>query len=422
MQKIGVILNGVTGRMGTNQHLMRSILAIREQGGVPVDGDERVMPDPILVGRNRAKLDALAARFDLERVSTDLDDALADPYNRVYFDAQITRLRAPAVRAAMAAGKAIYCEKPTAETLHEALALYHEARAAGVELGDGDKISPADLAVRVWLERPDILERYRGKGDLPFNPTGEGRDTCDRYVQEFFGNPGELPDDVIRSAREVYFSLVTEFDEYAGKILDCLEESGLADDTVVLYFSDHGEMAGEHGLWAKVTLLETSSRVPLVIRWPGHIQPGMRIDTPVSLVDLFPTFLELGGVALPETLFTDGYSLLPLLGGEPEKFEGDGVFCEFEGEGWNHPRAFLRVGKYKYVYNHTAESPLYDLEADPNEMHDLSGKPEYAEVEAKLKARLLADWDPDDIERRVIRAQARRKIARNKNVCKDIGW
>lgn len=273
-----------------------------------------------------------------------------------------------------------------------------------------------------YRARPDILERYRGKGDLPFNPRGEGRDACDRYIQEFFGNPGELPDDVIRSAREVYFSLVTEFDEYCGKILDCLDECGLADDTVVLYFSDHGEMAGEHGFWAKVTLLETSARVPLVIRWPGHIQAGTRIDTPVSLVDLFPTCLDWAGIELPKPLFADGHSLLPLLTGEPEKFEGGEVFCEFEGEGWNHPRAFLRVGKYKYVYNHTADSRLYDLEADPYEMHDLSGKPEYAEIEAKLKARLLADWDPDDVELRVIRAQARRKIARNKNVCKDIGW
>jgi choline-sulfatase len=273
-----------------------------------------------------------------------------------------------------------------------------------------------------YRARPDILERYRGKGDLPFNPTGEGRDTCDRYIQQFFGNPGELPDDVIRSAREVYFSLVTEFDEYAGKILDCLEESGLAEDTVVLYFSDHGEMAGEHGLWAKVTLLETSARVPLVIRWPGHVRPGTRIDTPVSLVDLFPTCLDWAGIELPKPLFTDGHSLLPLLTGAPEKFEGGEVFCEFEGEGWNHPRAFLRSGRYKYVYNHTAESRLYDLEADPYEMNDLSGRPEHAEVEAKLRARLLADWDPDDIELRVIRAQARRKIARNKNVCKDVGW
>jgi len=134
-QPIGVILNGVTGRMGTNQHLIRSILAIREQGGVDLGAGNRVMPDPVLVGRNQAKLDALAQRLGLSRVSTDLDDCLADPYNEIYFDAQLTRLRAAAVRAAIAAGKAVYCEKPTAGTLPEALALYREAKAAGLKNG-----------------------------------------------------------------------------------------------------------------------------------------------------------------------------------------------------------------------------------------------------------------------------------------------
>ncbi|KPK85028.1 MAG: hypothetical protein AMJ81_04335 [Phycisphaerae bacterium SM23_33] len=273
-----------------------------------------------------------------------------------------------------------------------------------------------------WKARADILQRYRGQGDLPFNKEGGGRDTCDRYLQHFFGNLMDLPDDAVRSAREVYFALITELDEHCGRILDCLEQTRLAENTVVFYFSDHGEMAGEHGLWAKCTLLESSARVPLVARWPGHFGEGARVGTPVSLVDLFPTFLDIAAARLPEPLYTDGHSLIPLLTGRPEEFEGGEVFCEFEGEGWNHPRAFLRRGKYKYVYNHTAESRLYDLEADPHEMSDLSGRAELAQVEAELRKKLLAGWDPEDIERRVLLAQARRKIARCKNVCKDLGW
>jgi predicted dehydrogenase len=154
METIGIILNGVTGRMGTNQHLIRSILAIREQGGVEVRPGEWVMPDPCLVGRNRLKLDALAERFGLARVSTDLDAALSDPYNQIYFDSQLTRLRAPAVRAAIAAGKAIYCEKPTAEALPEALALYQAAKAAGVKNGVvQDKLFlPGLLKLRYLIE------------------------------------------------------------------------------------------------------------------------------------------------------------------------------------------------------------------------------------------------------------------------------
>ncbi len=132
---IGIIMNGVTGRMGTNQHLIRSILAIREQGGVHIAPGETIMPDPILVGRNRAKLEKLAQTHGLSRISTNLDEALADPTNQIYFDALLTNLRVPAVRKAIAAGKAIYCEKPTADGLADALAIYQEATAAGLKNG-----------------------------------------------------------------------------------------------------------------------------------------------------------------------------------------------------------------------------------------------------------------------------------------------
>jgi len=191
----------------------------------------------------------------------------------------------------------------------------------------------------------------------------------------------------------------------------------------VFYFSDHGDMAGEHGDWGKVTLLESSVRIPLIVRWPGRFAAGARVNTPVSLVDLYPTFLDVAGVELPPRLYLHGHSLMPLLAGRAEEFAGGEVFGEFEGEGWNHPRAFLRSGRYKYVYNHTADERLYDLQADPHEMVDLSGEPGHAGVLAELKARLMGHWgDPDEIERQVLLAQARRKIARCKNVCKDVGW
>jgi choline-sulfatase len=273
-----------------------------------------------------------------------------------------------------------------------------------------------------WKARADILETYRGKGDLPFNLKGEGRDECDRWVHQYVGPVRDLPEAAIRNAREVYFALITEFDEYAGRIIQCLDQSGLGEDTVVFYFSDHGEMAGEHGFWGKVTLLESSVRAPLVVRWPGRFPAGLRVQTPVSLVDLYPTFLDLGGIQLPPPLFTDGHSLMPLVTGRAEEFGGTEVFGEFEGEGWNHPRAFLRRGRFKYVYNHTADERLYDLQDDPLEMKDLCGQAKCAPVAAEMKARLLGQWDPADVERRVLLAQTRRKIARCKNVCKDVGW
>src|SRR5665213_3751183 len=113
-QRIGIIMNGVTGRMGLNQHLVRSILAIRAQGGVTLADGSRLMPDPILVGRNAAKLEQIAKEHNVARWTTDLAAALADPHDALYFDAQITTMRVASVEAAIAAGKHVYCEKPLA--------------------------------------------------------------------------------------------------------------------------------------------------------------------------------------------------------------------------------------------------------------------------------------------------------------------
>jgi len=134
-QRLGIIMNGVTGRMGTIQHLVRSVLAIRAEGGVVLKNGTRVMPDPILVGRNPEKLAALAAAHGISRTTTDLDRALASKEDTVYFDAVTTAERKRNVEKAIAAGKHIYCEKPTATTLADALALYRRARDAGVKHG-----------------------------------------------------------------------------------------------------------------------------------------------------------------------------------------------------------------------------------------------------------------------------------------------
>jgi predicted dehydrogenase len=134
-RRLGVIMNGVTGRMGKNQHLLRSIMAIREQGGVALGDGSRVLPDPLLVGRNATKLESLAREAGLERWTTDLEEALSDSGYPVYFDAQVTSLRATSVRAALEAGKHVYCEKPLAEDLDTALDLARLANKSGVKSG-----------------------------------------------------------------------------------------------------------------------------------------------------------------------------------------------------------------------------------------------------------------------------------------------
>lgn len=134
-RRIGLIMNGVTGRMGMNQHLIRSIAAIRADGGVRLANGDRLMPDPILVGRNREKLEALAKAHGVSRVSTDLDACLADPKDEVFFDAATTQMRAALLRKAIAAGKHIYCEKPTADSLEDALDVARLAKRAGIKAG-----------------------------------------------------------------------------------------------------------------------------------------------------------------------------------------------------------------------------------------------------------------------------------------------
>lgn len=133
--KVGIIMNGVTGRMGTHQHLMRSIVEIIKQGGVPVGSDEVIMPDPVLVGRNLSKLEKLKIMSGVEKVTTDLDKVLADSAYSVYFDAQTTGRRAEAVKKAVAAGKHIFCEKPTATDTETAMELFRICEKARVKHG-----------------------------------------------------------------------------------------------------------------------------------------------------------------------------------------------------------------------------------------------------------------------------------------------
>jgi predicted dehydrogenase len=135
VRRLGIVMHGVTGRMGTNQHLVRSILAIRAAGGVALRNGDRVMPDPILVGRDQNKLSALASAHGLERTNTNLDAALADPRDTVFFDAATTTLRPALLDKAIAAGKHVYCEKPVATDLSRALASVRKARAQGIKHG-----------------------------------------------------------------------------------------------------------------------------------------------------------------------------------------------------------------------------------------------------------------------------------------------
>ncbi|MDB4406789.1 Gfo/Idh/MocA family oxidoreductase [Akkermansiaceae bacterium] len=169
-QTIGIILNGVTGRMGTNQHLVRSILAIREQGGVKLDDGTTLMPDPILTGRNEEKLAVLAKEHGVKKWSTDIDAVLADDSYEIFFDASGTPYRIPFLERAIAAGKHIYCEKPTATLASEAYRIADVAEAAGVKNGTvQDKLwLPGILAFKKLKEEGFFGEILSVRGEFGY--------------------------------------------------------------------------------------------------------------------------------------------------------------------------------------------------------------------------------------------------------------
>ena len=180
---IGIIMNGVTGRMGTNQHYIRSILAIRKQGGVKINDNEVLWPEPVLVGRSVAKLQQLAAMDEGVRYTTDLDAELAKPENIIYFDAQTTGRRADAVKKAIAAGKHVYCEKPTAVSTAEALELYKVATEAGVKNGV--------VQDKLWL--PGMLKIKRLKEQGFFGKILSVRGEFGYWVFEGHNIPAQRP-------------------------------------------------------------------------------------------------------------------------------------------------------------------------------------------------------------------------------------
>ena len=153
-KRLGLIMNGVTGRMGLNQHLIRSIVAIRDQGGVLLGNGDRIMPDPILVGRDAEKVANLAKRFNIERHTTDLDRALGDKADTVFFDAATTQARPSLLTKAINAGKHVYCEKPIATNLNEAVEIARVAQASGLKHG-----AVQDKLFLPGLRKLDMLRR-----------------------------------------------------------------------------------------------------------------------------------------------------------------------------------------------------------------------------------------------------------------------
>jgi choline-sulfatase len=212
------------------------------------------------------------------------------------------------------------------------------------------------------------------------------------------------PAEVLR-ARHGYYAAITYMDELVGRVLDALAATGLAEETVVVFTADHGEMAGERGLWFKMSFLDGSARIPFVWRGPGIVCQS--VAGPVSQLDLAPTLARIAGAEPAESGFS-GRSLLPALSGArlPEAV----VASEYLAEGVTAPAVMVRQGRHKLIRCSGDPDLLYDLEADPRELRDLTKDPARARAREELSAEAERRWDLAALRDEVLESQSRRRL------------
>ena len=263
------------------------------------------------------------------------------------------------------------------------------------------------------VPEPFFSQYFPHHADLPHLPPGhlEALPPAAQRLRRAFGFSGHTELQV-RRARAAYYGLVSYADDKLRQLLDALDQFGLADDTLVIHTSDHGEMLGEHGLWRKMSFYEESARVPLQVRWPGRAAAGRRVRECVSLVDVTATMVAAAGAASPAAPM-DGHSMTGLLAGADPEWR-DEAFAEHTAHGTDRPRAMLRQGRWKLCLSggDDLEPELYDLEGDPRELANRAGDPAAAAVEERLRAALLARWDWRRIDREVRHSQQRRQLIR----------
>ena len=258
-----------------------------------------------------------------------------------------------------------------------------------------------------FVARREDYDLYDGGMTMPKHPEPFS-DELHPYFRWWRERCGivEVSDAEILRARIAYWALVTRMDLMIGEILIALQENGLAENTIILYMSDHGEQVGEHGLWWKQTFYEDSVRVPTILSWPGVLPEGARCDRVLSSLDLNATMLDaLDAPALPNSR---GRSVLPLLGQEETEWE-DIAFSEYcTDEGCYH--RMLRSGDWKLNYYHGHPPQLFNLKEDPAELHDRAGDATYREVLERLTQQVLDGWDPESIAAKMEVKRAAAKI------------
>lgn len=215
-----------------------------------------------------------------------------------------------------------------------------------------------------------------------------------------------ITDDNIRRSRRAYFANISYIDDLVGELLQVLAATRQADNTIVVFCSDHGDMLGERGLWFKMNFFEGSSRVPLMVAAPG-LAPG-RVSEPVSNIDILPTLCELAAVDLGEIVpWTDGVSLVAQAGGAPRAAP---VTIEYAAEASHAPLVCWREGKYKFNHCELDPPQLFDLDADPHELNNLADNSAHAALVASFMGKVRARWDMARFDAAVRESQARRHV------------
>lgn len=266
--------------------------------------------------------------------------------------------------------------------------------------------SPYVTSSRYW----DLYDH--AEIDLPAVPPipVEEMDTLSRWIH--FAHGGDLnnvSEEHVRNARHAYYGMISCIDEKVGNLRRALRETGLDQNTLVVFTADHGDMLGERGQWYKQTFFEWSARVPLIVSFPARYQPR-RVAQLVSLVDLMPTFLDMATGGNPPDLAAPvhGYSLNGLLQKGEDPSRPNQVVSEYTGEGTCAPCRMVRRDQFKFVYTHGHEDMLFDMANDPLELNDLAGSAEHASLQQELRSEALSDWDPAVVNQEVLASQKKR--------------
>lgn len=235
---------------------------------------------------------------------------------------------------------------------------------------------------------------------------------CQRLAKAIAVDAVDITEDDIRRARRAYYANVSYVDDWLGKLRQTLEECDLADNTTIIFTSDHGDMLGERGLWYKMSFLEWSCRIPLIVWNPNHYSPR-RVPQAVSHVDILPSLLDIASTHSPTAISDpidplDGRSLIPLCLSDDHE-DSDYTVSEYLAEGTSEPMLMIRRGQYKFIRCSGDPDLLFDIHADANELTNLVDSPTHADHVRTFSELANAHWDAPAMKEKVIADQNRRR-------------